>query len=91
MLDANRIVIGGCDKDTKISVIKFLSNLLRSGDIIVIPLITYESLEKIQSTLKEFHYETTLNLIQTFKGLSIADGTRFEPNNPVFIIKAKKI
>ena len=91
LLDANRIVIGGCDKDTKISVIKFLSRLLRSGDIIVIPLITYESLEKIQSTLKEFHYETTLNLIQTFKGLSIADGTRFEPNNPVFIIKAKKI
>ena len=91
LLDSNRIVIGGCDRETKISVIKFLSRLLKSGDIIVIPLITYENLEKIQSTLKELDYETTLNMIQTFKGLSIAEGTRFEPNNPVFIIKAKKI
>ncbi len=91
LLNSNRVVIGGCDKDTKILVIKFLSTLLKSGDIIVIPLITYELIEKIELTLKELDYETNINLIQTFKGLSIAEGTRFEPNNPVFIVKAKKL
>ena len=91
LLDSNRIVIGGCDKETKILVIKFLSTFLKTGDIIVIPLITYEILEKIDFTLKELNYETRINLIQTFKGLSIAEGTRFDPSNPVFIIKAKKI
>jgi len=91
LLDSNRVVIGGCDKDTKILVIKFLSTFLKTGDIIVIPLITYEILEIIDLTLKELNYETRINLIQTFKGLSIAEGTRFDPSNPVFIIKAKKI
>ena len=91
LLNSNRVVIGGCDKDTKILVIKFLSTLLKSGDIIVIPLITYELIDKIELTLKELNYETNINLIQTFKGVSIAEGTRFEPNNPVFIVKAKKL
>ena len=86
----NRIIIGGCDKETKISIIKFLSTILKKGDIVVIPLITYEIIEKVNLALKNFNFETNINLIQTFKGLSISEGTRFEPNNPVFIIKAKK-
>ena len=90
-LNANRIILGGCDKDTKISVIKFFSRFLKEGDIIVIPLITYEILAKIDLTLKELQYETSINMIQTFKSVSIAEGTRFEPNNPVFILKGKKV
>ena len=90
LINSNRVVIGGCNKDTKILVIKYLSTILKKGDIIVIPLITYELLEKIDFLLKELDFKTRINLIQTYKGLSIADGTRLEPNNPVFIIKAKK-
>ena len=88
--DSNRIVIGGCDKDTKIEIIEVLSKFLVKGDIIVLPIITYEVLEKVSNCLMELNYETSMNLIQTFKGLSISEGTRFEANNPVFIIKAKK-
>ena len=88
--DSNRVVIGGCDKDTKIKIIENFSKFLKKGDIIVLPIITYEVLQKISKCLKQYNYETGINLIQTFKGISISDGTRFEPNNPVFIIKAKK-
>ncbi len=88
--NSNRIIIGGCKRETKISIIKYLSKLLTKDDIIVIPVITYEVLESITLTLKNLNFETCINLIQTYKGLSIIDGTRFEPNNPVFIIKAKK-
>ena len=35
-------------------------------------------------------YSISLNLIQTYKSLSIAEGIRLEPNNPVFILKGKK-
>ena len=91
LLNSNRIVIGGCKKNTKILLLKYLSPFLKTGDIIVIPLITYEILEIVDRTLKKLNYETSINLIQTSKGLSITEGTRFEPNNPVFIIKAKKI
>jgi len=88
--DANRIVIGGCDKETKIKIIETASKFLKKGDIIVLPIITYEVLEKVSNCFRQLNYETSINLIQTFKGLSISEGTRFEPNNPVFIIKAKK-
>ncbi len=88
--DSNRIIIGGCDKETKIEIIEAISIFLNKGDIIVLPIITYEVLQKVTNSLRKLNYETNINLIQTFKGISISEGTRFEPNNPVFIIKAKK-
>ncbi len=88
--DSNRVVLGGCDKETKIEIIETISKFLKRGDIFVLPIITFEVLQKVSNCLKKHNYETSVNLIQTFKGLSISDGTRFEPNNPVFIIKAKK-
>jgi len=87
---SNRVIVGGCDKETKISIIKNLSNFMKKGDIFVFPIITYEALQQINLTLEEFNFESSMNLIQTFKGVSINEGTRFEPNNPVFIIKGKK-
>jgi len=89
-LNCNRVIIGGCDKKTKLFVIKELNKFLKKGDIFVIPIITYEVIQEVNVALKLLNYETNLKLIQTFKGLSISEGTRFEPNNPVFIIKAKK-
>ena len=88
--NSNRIIIGGCDKDTKIEIIETISKFLKEGDIIVLPVITYEVLQKVANYLRQLDYEVSINLIQTFKGLSISEGTRFDPNNPVFIIKAKK-
>ena len=88
--DSNRVVIGGCDKETKIEIIYAISKFIKKGDIIVLPIVTYEALEKVSNCLRQLNYETSLNLIQTYKGISISEGTRFEPNNPVFIIKAKK-
>ena len=88
--NSNRIIIGGCDKDTKVSCIVGLSEFLETDDIIVLPIIAYEALQSVSSILKQLNYEININLIQTFKGISILEGTRFEPNNPVFIVKAKK-
>ena len=86
----NRVVIGGCNKETKIYVIKKLSNIMSKGDIFVLPLITLEILQEIKSIFVKLNFQINITLIQIQKGLSIAEGTRFEPNNPVFIIKAKK-
>ena len=88
--DSNRVVIGGCDQETKIEIIESFSKFFKKGDIIVLPIITFEVLQKVSNYLRQYNYETNINLIQTSKGLSISEGTRFEPNNPVFIIKAKK-
>ena len=87
----NRIVVGGCDKKTKLQIIDNLSRYMSIGDIVVIPIIDFQIIDELKEKLKDKNFKTHLNLIQTYKTLSIADGTRLEPNNPVFLLKGKKI
>jgi len=86
----NRLVIGGCDKKTKLQIINSLSQDMRIGDIIVIPIIDIQTIKELKKELEDKNFKTTLNLIQTYKSLSIAEGMRLEPNNPVFLLKGKK-
>ena len=86
----NRLVVGGCDKKTKLQIINTLSKDMSIGDIIVIPIIDIQSIKELKEELENKNFKTNLNLIQTYKSLSIADGMRLEPNNPVFLLKGKK-
>jgi precorrin-6Y C5,15-methyltransferase (decarboxylating) len=86
----NRLVIGGCDKKTKLQVINKLAQSMTIGDIIVIPIIDIQALEELREELENKSFKTNLNLIQTYKSLSISEGMRLEPNNPVFLLKGKK-
>ena len=87
----NRLVIGGCDKKTKLQIIKKLATFMSIGDIIVIPIIDIQTIKELKEELEDKNFKTNLNLIQTYKSLSIAEGIRLEPNNPVFLLKGKKI
>ncbi len=86
----NRLIIGGCDKKTKLQIIKKLAQGMDIGDIIVIPIIDIQTIKDLKEELEDKNFETNLNLIQTYKSLSIAEGIRLEPNNPVFLLKGKK-
>ena len=86
----NRLVIGGCDKKTKLQIINKLAKGMTIGDIIVIPIIDIQTIKELKEELEDKNFKTNLNLIQTYKGLSIAEGMRLEPNNPVFLLKGKK-
>jgi len=86
----NRLVIGGCDKKTKLQIINTLAQGMRIGDIIVIPIIDIQTIKELKEELEDKNFKTNLNLIQTYKNLSIAKGMRLEPNNPVFLLKGKK-
>ncbi len=86
----NRLVIGGCNKKTKLQIINKLSEGMNIGDIIVIPIIDLQSIEELKEELEDKNFKTNLNLIQTYKSLSISEGMRLEPNNPVFLLKGKK-
>ena len=89
--NARRIIIGGCNKSTKLRIINELSKNMNSGDIIVIPLIDIQIIKDLKETLKENNFSTSLNLLQTYKSLSISDGIRLEPNNPVFLLRGRKV
>ncbi len=87
----NRVIIGGCDKATKISIIERLSSIKVENLLIVIPIITYESLQEIKIKFEENNYETSFIMIQIYKGISISEGSRLEPSNPIFILKGRKL
>ncbi len=86
----NRLVIGGCDKKTKLQIINNMAQGMRIGDIIVIPIIDIQTIKELRKELEDKNFKTNLNLIQTYKSLSIATGIRLEPNNPIFLLKGKK-
>ena len=86
----NRLVIGGCDKKTKLEVITKVTKYMNKGDIIIIPIIDIQTIEELNEELEKQNFKTNINLIQTYKGLSIAEGMRLEPNNPIFLLKGKK-
>ena len=88
---ARRIIIGGCDKKTKIQLIDFVSKNMQTGDIIIIPLIDIESIREIKEEFEKNCLESSMNLVQTYKSLSISKGIRLDPNNPVFLLKGKKL
>ena len=86
----NRLVIGGCDKKTKLLIINKVGQVMNEGSIIIIPIIDIQTIEELKKQLENKNFKTTLNLIQTYKSLSISEGMRLEPNNPVFLLKGKK-
>ena len=86
----NRLVIGGCDKKTKLLIINKLAQDMKNGDIIILPIIDLQNIDELKKELEDKNFKTNLNLIQTYKSLSIADGMRLEPNNPIFLLKGKK-
>ena len=86
----NRLVIGGCDKKTKLLIINKVAQHMKIGDIVVIPVIDIQTIEELKKELEIKNFKTNLNLIQTYKSLTISDGMRLEPNNPVFLLKGKK-
>ncbi len=90
LVKPNRLIIGGCDKKTKLQIINKIAQGMDIGDIIVIPIIDIQAIKELKEELEDKNFKTILNLIQTYKSLSIAEGMRLEPNNPVFILKGKK-
>jgi len=86
----NRLVIGGCDKKTKLLIIDKVGQVMNIGGIIIIPIIDIQTIKELKKQLENKNFKTTLNLIQTYKSLSISEGMRLEPNNPVFLLKGKK-
>ncbi len=85
----NRLLIGGCDKKTKLEIINTLGQPMSIGDSIVIPILDIQTIKELKEKLEYKNFKTNLNLIQTYKSLSIARVMRLEPNNPVFLLKGK--
>jgi len=54
----NRLVIGGCDKKTKLQIINSLDQLMSIGDIIVIPIIDFQTIKELREELEDKNFKT---------------------------------
>ena len=88
---ATRVIIGGCEKNTKLRIINQLSKNMNYGNIIIIPLIDIQIIKELRDALRENQFAVNLNMIQTYKSISISAGIRLDPNNPVFLLRGKKL
>jgi len=54
----NRLIIGGCDKKTKLQIIKKLGIDMNTGDIIVIPIIDIQTIKELKEELEDKNFKT---------------------------------
>ncbi|MDC3141963.1 precorrin-6y C5,15-methyltransferase (decarboxylating) subunit CbiE [Prochlorococcus sp. AH-716-I17] len=53
----NRLVIGGCDKKTKLQIINSLAQGMSIGDIIVIPIIDIQTIKELKKELENKNFK----------------------------------
>ena len=57
----NRLILGGCDKKTKLQIINKLAKEMSIGDIIVIPIIDVQTIKELKEELEDKNFKTNLN------------------------------
>ncbi len=82
----NRVILGGGGSQRE-EILKIILTKLHTGGVIVVPLVTLESVGEIKSILEFTGCEISINQHQNWRGMPLLRGTRLSPMNPVFIIK----
>ena len=88
LLKPNRVILGGGGDKRNALLVEILKKMQKGG-IIVIPLTNIESIKETKEILNNHFLDFKISQHQSYRGVQIANGTRFSPMNPVFIIKAK--
>ena len=86
----DRVIIGGGGIKRK-TILKNILSRLNPGGIIVIPLVTIEAISELKEKLELSNCEVRITQNQSWRGIPLSNGTRFNPMNPVFIIKGKLV
>ncbi len=86
LLNPDRMILGGGGSKKLIILEELLKNL-KPGGIIVIPLSTIESISEVEKIMKSFDLLVSIKSHQAYRGVSLGEGTRLAPMNPVFIVK----
>ena len=84
----DRVILGGGGKD-RCLILKKIIKALNPNGIIVIPLSTLQAINEIENILKSEKCIYKLSQHQSYRGVSLAEGTRLSPMNPVFILKGQ--
>ena len=72
-------------------IIKIILQILKPKGIVVIPLVTLESIAEIKKIFESSNYKLNIKQIQACRGVPLSEGTRLSPMNPIFIVQGKNI
>lgn len=93
----DRIFIGGgfgpslnSTYDDSLRALRAIWDNLKPGGRLVANCVLIESMFLLHQCLKELHGEPEITQIQTSQAVSLAAGTRFAPDNPLFILSIDK-
>ena len=84
----DRVILSGGGKD-KVELLKIILKRINPNGIIVIPMVTLQNFSKLEQVLKSYKCELKVSQIQVNRGIPIAEGTRFAPINPIFILRGQ--
>ncbi len=88
LLYPDRVIIGGGGSNLHLIIEEVLKQV-NSGCILVIPLISLNSISKLTSILKHKVNKLSISQHQSYRGVSIGNDVRLSPLNPVFILKGE--
>ena len=94
---ADRIFIGGGfgpalnnNPENALRTMRTIWDNLKPGGRLVANCVLLESMFLLHNCLKEIHGEPEITQIQTSQAVRLASGTRFAPDNPLFILSIDK-
>ncbi len=70
----NRLIIGGCDKKTKLQIINSLNQWMSIGDIIVIPIIDFQTIKELKEELEDKKFQNKFKFNSDLQKLKYCRG-----------------
>ena len=89
LMNPDRVLLGGGGVN-RANILKKIIELLKPKGIVVIPLSTLQGVFELETILKSKNFNLRISQHQAYRGVSLGQGTRLSPMNPVFILKGQK-
>ena len=83
------MLLGGGGRQ-RAELLKAVINRMNPGGVVVIPIANVEALAELRPLLDKASWSIHISQQQAYRGQPLADGTRFAPMNPVFILSGTK-
>jgi len=84
----DRVILGGGGLNRN-PLLKLIIKKLSHRGIVVIPLVTLESVSELIAILRSSGCKLNISQHQPWRGVDLSSGTRLAPLNPVFILKGQ--
>lgn len=84
----NRVILGGGGRQRS-KLLKIILERLSPKGIVVVPLTTVQAINELEKIFESYNCLLKISQHQSYRGVSISNGIRLNPMNPIFILKGQ--